>query len=169
VAEELKKELPSLSTFVTLSPVPGFAAWLDRHLAQESPAGLTREQRDTLRDLADPDRAADPARAAALDRALLPAAAYYFLRAKTPGGRPLDPVARFHLGNGARLERLNPGGDLSPKGLRQSRGLMVNYLYDLDAIERNHEAYAESGAVAASGAVTRALRADAGRAAAPMA
>jgi malonyl-CoA decarboxylase len=167
VAQELKKELPGLDTFVTLSPVPGFAAWLDRHLAQDSPAGLTREQRDVLRGLADGGWAADPARRAAADRAILPAAACYFLRAKTPGGRPLDPVARFHLGNGARLERLNPGGDLSPKGLRQSRGLMVNYLYDLDAIERNHEAYAESGAVAASSAVTRALRADAGRAAAP--
>ena len=89
------------------------------------------------------------------------AAAFYYLRAKTKAGRPLDPVARFHLGNGARLERLNPLGDLSPKGLAQSKGLMVNYLYDLDAIEKNHEAYAEKGAVVASSAVTRALRPEA--------
>jgi malonyl-CoA decarboxylase len=89
------------------------------------------------------------------------AAAYYYLRGKTSAGRPIDPVARFHLGNGARLEQLNPLGDLSPKGLKQSKGLMVNYLYDLDAIEKNHEAFAEKGAVVASSAVTRSLRADA--------
>jgi malonyl-CoA decarboxylase len=64
-------------------------------------------------------------------------------------------VARFHLNNGAMLERINLDGDLSGKGLRQSHGVMVNYLYDLDAIERNHEAYAASGAVAASAAVKR--------------
>ena len=81
------------------------------------------------------------------------AAAAYFLRAKTPRGRPIDPVARFHLGNGARLERINFLGDLSPKGLRQSHGLMVNYLYDLGHIEKNHEAFAEKGDVAASSAV----------------
>jgi malonyl-CoA decarboxylase len=89
--------------------------------------------------------------------ALLPAAAHYFLKAKNPGGRPLDPVARFHLGNGARLERLNVLGDVSPKGLKQSHGLMVNYLYALDEIERNHEAFAERGVVAASNEVRRAL------------
>lgn len=167
VAEELKRELPGLDTFVTLSPVPGFSAWLEKHLADEAPAGLTQEQRDILRSSADPSWTADPARAAAVNQALLPAAAYYFLRAKTPGGKPIDPVARFHLGNGARLERLNPGGDLSPKGLSQSRGLMVNYLYDLNTIERNHEAYANQGMVTASVSVTRALRTDHSRALAP--
>ena len=64
-------------------------------------------------------------------------------------------MARFHLGNGARLERLNFLGDVSPKGLQQSHGLMVNYLYALDEIETNHEAFAEKGVVAASGAVRR--------------
>ncbi len=160
VAEELKKSLPGLDTFVTLSPVPGFAAWLRGHLADEEPPGLTREQRETLQGLDDPGWVADPVRAEAVRRALLPAAAYYFLRAKTARNRPFDPVARFHLGNGARLERINPAGDPSPKGLRQSHGLMVNYLYDLDAIERNHEAFADGGTVAASSAVNRALRAD---------
>jgi malonyl-CoA decarboxylase len=66
-------------------------------------------------------------------------------------------VARFHLGNGARLERLNFLGDVSPNGLRQSHGLMVNYLYALDEIEKNHEAFAERGVVAASGEVRKAL------------
>ena len=76
--------------------------------------------------------------------------AYYFLKAKLPSGKPIDPVARFHLGNGARLERLNWLGDTSAKGMREAAGLMVNYLYDLRFIEANHEAFANSGAVAAS-------------------
>ena len=69
-------------------------------------------------------------------------------------------MARFHLGNGARLERLNFLGDVSPKGMKQSHGLMVNYLYALDEIEKNHEAFAEKGTVAASPAVRKALRTD---------
>ena len=75
----------------------------------------------------------------------------------------IDPVARFHLGNGARLERINPRGDLSPSGMRQSLGLMVNYLYDLDEIEANHEAYANRGAVAASSAVRKLAAGASGR------
>jgi malonyl-CoA decarboxylase len=164
VAEELKKELPALDTFVTLSPVPGFGSWLERHLRDDGAAGLTLDQRDILRNAADPGWAADPVRTAAVNAALGPAAAYYFLRAKARDGKPIDPVARFHLGNGARLERLNPGGDMSPKGLRQSLGLMVNYRYDLDALERNHESFANNAVVTASSSVTRALRADSGRA-----
>ncbi|CAN5212128.1 hypothetical protein BH10PSE10_BH10PSE10_20770 [soil metagenome] len=89
--------------------------------------------------------------------ALLPLAAYYFLEAKTPRGLPVDPVARFHLGNGAQLERLNFLGDRSEKGMQQSHGLMVNYLYALDRIEANHEAYAEKGQVASSSAVRKML------------
>jgi malonyl-CoA decarboxylase len=161
VAEELKRELPGLETFVTLSPAPTFASWLDRALAAEVAPGLTKEDRIALDHLGDPEWHADPAKADAVGKALRHAAAYYYLRGKTSAGRPIDPVARFHLGNGARLEQLNPLGDVSPKGLKQSKGLMVNYLYDLDAIEKNHEAFAEKGAVVASSAVTRSLRADA--------
>ncbi len=87
--------------------------------------------------------------------ALLAAAAQYFLEAKDKRGRQIDPVARFHLGNGARLERLNFLGDRSEKGLQQSCGLMVNYWYALDEIESNHEAFAEKGTVAASSAVRK--------------
>jgi malonyl-CoA decarboxylase len=87
-------------------------------------------------------------------------AAYYFLSARTSQGRPLDPVARFHLGNGARLERINLMADLSPKALAQSAGVMVNYQYVLAEIEKNHEAYAEAGEVVASAAVRRMLRAE---------
>ena len=91
---------------------------------------------------------------------MITAAASYFLRAKTARGQPIDPVARFHLGNGARLERVNFLGDPSPKGMKQSHGLMVNYLYDLNDIERNHEVYAEKGEVIAAPGVRRLLRAD---------
>ena len=93
-------------------------------------------------------------------RVLEPLAAYYFLKARTAKGRLIDSVARFHLGNGARLERINWLGDLSPKGLRESAGIMVNYLYRLDDIEKNHEAYANDGEVVASSAVKKLLKAE---------
>jgi malonyl-CoA decarboxylase len=89
---------------------------------------------------------------------LLRAAAWYYLNAKNRVGLPADPVARFHLGNGARLERLNWLGDGSENGISQSYGLMVNYLYDLEDIEKNHEAYVEGHKVVASSAVRRLLR-----------
>ena len=158
VVEDLARELPALKTFVTLSPVPGFARWLDGERQSDEPAGLTPEDQDVLNAIDEPGWHEDPAKAAALRKALIPAAAYYFMKAKSASGRALDPVARFHLGNGARLERLNHLGDLSPKGLSQSRGLMVNYLYDLASIERNHEAYANQGVVMASGPVQKALK-----------
>ena len=86
------------------------------------------------------------------------AAAWYFLHARNRRGQPFDAVARFHLGNGARLERLNWMADLTDKGVAQSHGLMVNYLYDLEDIEKNHEAYVEGRSIAASGAVRRLVR-----------
>ena len=95
---------------------------------------------------------------AQLRAVLEPLAAYYFLKARTSKGRLIDSVARFHLGNGARLERINWLGDLSPKGLRESAGFMVNYLYRLEDIEKNHEAYANQGTVAASSAVKKLLK-----------
>ena len=159
VAEDLKKDLPNLKTFVTLSPVPGFARWLRAERDKEDgllDAGLRR----ALAVLDQEGYAQDPALADTVRRAVLPAAAVYFLKARSHSGKPVDPVARFHLGNGARLERLNPLGDLSEKGLRHSHGLMVNYCYDLDDIEENHEAYAEKGTVAASRSVQRALKTD---------
>jgi malonyl-CoA decarboxylase len=160
VVEDLKRELPSLKTFVTLSPVPGFARWLERERKTDDSASLSPAAKDALRRLDAPDWHADPEIREQVRAVLLPAAAHYFLKAKDSKGRPLDPVARFHLGNGARLERLNFLGDLSPKGLKQSHGLMVNYLYALDEIEKNHEAFAERGTVAASPVVRKTLRAD---------
>lgn len=157
VVEEIKRELPNVSTFVTLSPAPGFAAWLKRERASGNSPLLDASARTALNALDKPDWADDPATTEQVKAALMPLAAYYFLEAKTPRGLPLDPVARFHLGNGARLERLNFLGDRSEKGMQQSHGLMVNYLYALDKIETNHEAYAEKGLVASSSAVRKML------------
>ena len=86
------------------------------------------------------------------------AAAWYFLYARNARGLPADPVARFHLGNGARLEQMHFLADLSENGIRQSHGMMVNYLYDLDDIEKNHEAFAENRMVVASSAVRKLAR-----------
>jgi malonyl-CoA decarboxylase len=158
VVEEISREMPRLSTFVTLSPAPGFAEWLAAERAADNSAMLTADDRARLALLDKPDWWRDQDTAETLREPLLRAAAAYFLRARTPGGRPLDPVARFHLGNGARLERLDWLADVSPKGLEQSHGLMVNYLYDLDHIEKNHEAYAATRTIVASNAVRRLAR-----------
>lgn len=101
----------------------------------------------------------DAAAAERLQGELLPLAAYYFLHAKADG-KPVDPVARFHLGNGAQLERINWLADQSERGLRQAAGLMVNYRYVTADIERNHEAYANQGKIVASPQVSKLLAAD---------
>src|SRR5262245_42062924 len=151
VVEDLLKERPSLKTFVTLSPAPNFAQWLDAALAGADAARLvTPQERERLAVLSDPDWATSEALAEALKPTLLRLAAHYFLAEKAGDGKPLDPVARFHLGNGARLERINWLGDPSLKGLREAHGLMVNYRYEIRDIEKNHEAYANEGEVAAS-------------------
>lgn len=157
VVEEIKRELPNVQTFVTLSPVPGFAAWLARERASETSTLIDPSARVTLNALDTPDWADDTETAERVKGVLLPLAAYYFIEAKGSRGHPLDPVARFHLGNGAQLERLNFLGDRSEKGMQQSHGLMVNYLYALDKIEANHEAFAEKGQVATSSAVRKML------------
>jgi malonyl-CoA decarboxylase len=149
VVEDLRRELPKLQTFVTLSPVPGFARWLREERAKDGSRFLSAEARRVVEAL----EAGEMPEGA--DRTLATLAAAYFLQARSASGRVIDPVARFHLGNGARLERINPRGDASPAGLRQSLGVMVNYLYDLDHIEANHEAFANRGAVAASSAVKK--------------
>jgi malonyl-CoA decarboxylase len=156
VVEELRRDLPKLENFVTLSPVPGFMQWLKE--ADDLP--LTEEDRRLFETLEQPGWVDDPQLAAPLRSALEPLAAYYFLKARTRKGRLIDPVARFHLGNGARLERIDWLGDISPKALRESAGIMVNYLYRLDDIEKNHEAYANDGEVVASSAVKKLLKAD---------
>jgi malonyl-CoA decarboxylase len=160
VVEEISRELPNLTTFVTLSPVPTFREWLDRELADADSTAVESPDRFILEVLADPAWPQDAAKVAALRPVLGALAAHYFLNERTAHGRPVDSVARFHLGNGARLERINLMADLSQKGIAQSAGIMVNYQYVLADIERNHEAYAEAGEVVASANVRRMLRAE---------
>src|SRR5450759_1749409 len=156
VVEELRRELPKLENFVTLSPVPGFMQWL----TQATDVPVTEEDRALLENLEKPDWFENEELASRLRSVLEPLAAYYFLKARTPKGRLIDSVARFHLGNGASLERIDWLGDLSPKGLRESAGIMVNYLYRLEDIEKNHEAYANRDEIAASGAVKKLLKSE---------
>jgi malonyl-CoA decarboxylase len=154
VVQELQRELPKLENFVTLSPVPGFMQWLK----QASDVPVSEEGRALLEHLDNPDWVENAELTAQLRSVLEPLAAYYFLKARTPKGRLIDSVARFHLGNGARLERIDWLGDLSPKGLRESASIMVNYLYRLDDIEKNHEAYVNQDEIAASSAVKKLLK-----------
>src|SRR5690349_2729930 len=158
VVEDLCRELPKLNTFVTLSPVTNFARWLQEERGKEHSPAISGEDRTVLALI---DRNlwwTDPVVFDQLKDPLLRAAAWYFLNARNRRGLPLDSVARFHLGNGARLERINWLGDTSQRSLEQGCGLMVNYLYDLDEIEKNHEAYAEDREVVASSSVQRLLR-----------
>jgi malonyl-CoA decarboxylase len=167
VVDALATELPLLKVFATLSPIPGFRGWLERSTADDDlllPAersaieglGGEGQEHDLVALL---DRQADPRIAAVLREPLLRLCARYLSHEKTRSGRALDPVAHFHLSNGARVERLNWLGDASPKGLQQSAGIMVNYLYRLSDIEANHEAYRGEGRVAASSAIRSLLRA----------
>jgi malonyl-CoA decarboxylase len=158
VVDEISQHNPALSQFVTLSPVPGFAAWLRRARENELSRALSEEDRASLRALDEDGWWRQPNLRAALEEPLRRAAAWYFLHARNRHGMPLDPVARFHLGNGARLEQIHAMADESAKGLKQSHGVMVNYLYDLADIEKNHEAYAENRIVAASNAVRKLAR-----------
>lgn len=158
VVEDLAREQPQLKTFVTLSPVPTFARWLDRVLGDDQEGLVSEADREALHALRNPAWMEDEEEPEALRTSLLALAAHYFLFARAADGRPVDPVARFHLGNGARLDRINWLGDVSEKGLREAHGLMVNYRYDLKEIERNHEAYANEGEVAASRAVRQLAR-----------
>ena len=153
VVQELKQELPDLKHFVTLSPVPGFRSWLESTFLEadgDRPSPLDAESRALLEALDDPEWPRDKTRSERLRDLIRPLAARYLLEEKNARGLPLNTVARFHLGNGAELHRLNWLGDVSKKGMQQSAGLMVNYLYVLDDIERNHEQYTTSGTIAHS-------------------
>ncbi|WP_350333766.1 malonyl-CoA decarboxylase [Coralliovum pocilloporae] len=158
VVEELSRELPNLKNFVTLSPIPGFRQWLSRQSSEKS--GDNGDSDDDLLQLLNSRHwMNDPGTEQALKDLLMPLAAHYFLAARDHRGRVPDPVARFHLGNGARLERLNWLGDVSDRGLDQSAGLMVNYLYDRKDIEANHEAFSNDGVIASDAAVRKLAKA----------
>src|SRR5207253_2712956 len=125
VVQEISRENRRLQTFVTLSPVPEFAAWLDRERKSESSAVLSAEDREALASLDREGWWQLPQIREPMREPLIRAAAWYFLRARNQRGTPVDQVARFHLGNGARLERINWLADATEKGLAQSYGLMV--------------------------------------------
>jgi malonyl-CoA decarboxylase len=162
VVETLKAEFPKLRTFATLSPIPGFRSWLAQNAVRLLEATPEKERAELGRAVGfEPPTAGHLL--GAVDKALtldakspvrlwlLQCAAHYLSR-EVAEGQPIDPVARFHLGNGARVERLNWGGDPSPKGLKQSYGLMVNYLYDLKRLDK-HRAMLGQGKIPVSSGI----------------
>ncbi len=157
VIDDLKRDFPRLRTFSTLSPMPGLAAWVKKHPQVLAEAGIEMSPAD----LAGGAWAADRRQARRLRDPLLALASRYLLEAKGKGEgppAPFDPVSRFHLGNGARVERLNFLGDSSGKGLAQAYGMMVNYLYEPEQIEENVEAFATEGRIAAAASLRRQAR-----------
>jgi malonyl-CoA decarboxylase len=150
--DSLRAEFPGLKTFATLSPIPGFREWL----ADVAQTG-DRMAGDLVAQLDDASWVNRPAVSTSLKRRLIPLCAYYLVRARR-GSQPADAVARFHLGNGARLERVNWLGDISDTGIRRSAGLAVNYRYSLEDLDRNQEAYVTRGTVVASRQVERSAR-----------
>ena len=142
--DSLGHEFPRLKTFATLSPVPGFRAWLTGAAREGDRRGA-----EIVAKLDESSWLHEGAESSDLQRQLVPLCASYLLFAKR-GEEPADPVARFHLGNGARLERLNWMGDTSAAGLSRSAGLTANYLYKLSDVERNHQAYVTAQKVIAS-------------------
>jgi malonyl-CoA decarboxylase len=144
VVEELQAEFPQLKRFSTLSPVPGFRPWLTQQLAEESNPDAA-----LLPKLARDGWWHDPEQSEPLRAALMRLCAIYLTRRPSPGNR-IDPVARFHLGNGARLERINWLGNTELRAIQESFGIMVNYLYDHDSIENNHEAFVRGGTIVRS-------------------
>ena len=149
VVRELAAESPRLRRFATLSPVPGFRKWLIREAQEGRLAAESSGAEATFDGIESPDWQADAAPGEHLKADLTRLCARYLLHVKR-GTHPLDPVARFHLRNGARLERINWLSDPSPAGLAQSAGMMVNYVYDETDVVANHEAYVNEGRVAHS-------------------
>lgn len=167
VVDLLKQELPNLKTFATLSPIPGYRRWLDGRIEEGKAPVLTSTERKALVQALEPGREAsdavliktglgvegwwdDEALSDALKGPLMRGAAQYLSAEKRRSGGAGDPVAHFHLSNGARMERLNWLGDRSANGFRQSCGMMINYLYRLAEIDDNHEAYTDDGRIAKS-------------------
>jgi malonyl-CoA decarboxylase len=153
VVEDVSKDFPRIRKFATVSPVPGFRRWLAEKAEALSRSPKLAPFSSALAKLDDPEwmhqYIQDVALHAELERHLAPLCAYYLLRAKL-GIEPLDSVARFHLKNGARLERINWLGDTSAAGLHRSAGFSVNYVYKLPDVERNHELYVREHKVRAS-------------------
>jgi len=154
VVEDLSLSNPEIRHYITLSPVPGLLKWL---AAKPEVLQQCRPEEQQAIQALQPAPQSSQLRLSPVLPSLLPRlCAYYLLQAKSRG-KPLDAVARFHLGNGARLERINWLADISPNGLQQSAGLMVNYVYDMATVAHNHQAYEQRNEVIASGAVRKLL------------
>ncbi len=172
VVEELSQDLPQIKTFATLSPLPGMMRWLERCPSDSLTPFFGEDERGGLRALGGSDDVAealrailgredwvdDPVICTALREPLLRLCARYLSETRDDG-QPIDPVARFHLKNGARLERINWLADSSPKGLAQSASMMLNYRYLVDEIEKNHESYIRAGKIAMSSEVKAQVKA----------
>ncbi len=154
VIEDLRQRFPSLKEFVTLSPIPSFRATL----TADRQSDFRKATVAAANDAETPGWWDDEGQSRLLAAELLPAAQWFLANCTDASGRPIDPVARFHLGNGARLERVNWNADLSKRGLDNAFGMMANYRYRLDEIEHNHENFANGGKIITSGSVARAVR-----------
>lgn len=158
VTEELSAELPDIRTFSTLSPIPGFRHWLEEAVEHDLDyLPLRVPERKELELLGDPQWFENEEACKSLEPVLMRLCAHYLLNVKKRH-EPLDPVARFHLRNGARLERINWLGDCSPKGMHQSAGMLVNYVYEPKSVTQNHEAYVNDGEVISSAAIQQMLK-----------
>lgn len=173
VVGELKDEFDNLKTFATLSPIPGFRKWLDKLFSEGDPKILLPAERKAIKAASGKDTGSkgavkellagahwhhDPEVAEALKAPMMRLCARYLTEEKRSENKAMDPVAHFHLSNGARVERINWLGDTSDNGFKQSLGMMVNYQYHLAKIEDNHEDYRSRGKAAASSGVKALLK-----------
>jgi malonyl-CoA decarboxylase len=152
VADELAGEISSLRQYATLSPIPGFSAWLEPIRTSRSADWLEPEDYVLLAELETSNWHRDEDLSNALKPLMMTVCARYLVDEKYDGA-PLDPVARFHLSNGARIERINWLGDVSEQRLNQSYGMLVNYVYDRRSVIKNHEGYVGNGRIATSSAI----------------
>ncbi len=171
VVNALAKDFKNLKTFATLSPIPGFCAWLQQQLAEDGAGLLLKSETKTLQSVLDepieqafPKMCQDQAqwyrrtgKEDAMRGPLMRLCARYLCEAKR-GPAAADPVAHFHLSNGASIKGINWLADTSPKGFRQSAGMMINYLYKSSNIEKNHEDYSSEGKIRKSGAIKSLLK-----------
>lgn len=173
VVNELREEFVNLKTFSTLSPIPGFRKWLNGLFAAGDPKILLPAERKAIKEISKKETGLkgavkellqtsdwykDPVVSEALKAPLMRLCARYLVEEKRREGRAADPVANFHLSNGATIERLNWLGDTSKNGIEQSAGMMVNYMYHLGKIDDNHEAYHSRGKVSSSSSVRALLK-----------
>ncbi len=173
VVQELSSEFPGIKTYATLSPIPGFMTWLHKaisegesnlltsadHKALNAVSATKRGAKGTLKELlSSSEWLEDPVLSEAVREPLMGICARYLAQSKTERGTARDPVAHFHLTNGARMESLNWMGDRAESGITQSAGMMINYLYKESKIEDNHEAYKTDGTIAMSSSLRALVR-----------